>query len=1175
MASSYLTEITLPRGGQLQPCIFELGSDVKTNELQDYGYYTTEPLYLDDIQNFGDANVTAAVQELKPKVLWIHAGQLNSYLPRILSAVEAQLAEGRGVVLQAPREHEAWSLQLAQELASAPDAEMREDNLDQTLRVNMRRDSGRVVDLNEQSGNEEQTCYVAQHDGGRQSGPQPTAPPRGSTAIYFEDGGNIKPEVASSLKRLHQNLGHISAIDMARHLRLAGAGSEVVAAAKKLRCQVCERCKRGSCPRPSAAPTLADFNQIVGVDIFSVVDSQGARHEMMSVLDIGTGFHLAGILQGHSETAVEETFCNIWSNTFGAPGTLALDLETGLQKGFGRYCEWHGSKVRRSAGQAHWQQGAVERHGRLWKEVFARVCDDNSVTEEDLSMAVTSVNQAINSLRRTSGFSPAQAVWGRDASVPGELLGEGDPAQFDYLITTDRQRAREHAIQTAARVAYFRCQSDSRLRRALLQRSRVVPEELNIGDQVFFYRKPRNTKNWFWYGPSVVIGKEGSNLWLSYSGRCYLTAPEQSRKATGEELGAAFATRLSQDDLNKLLEYDPDDYDGFEDNLEVDPAPAMEGETEDIGMSLPEEEDPDHAPAESSGIRRGGDELQPPLSQEGRRMRRKTKPPVEEAMILRKAKTVRGKEKQLEKELPWFMIPEDKKDDFRVAERLQWDEHVKFNALEPVSVEDSRKILATKKERVLNSRFAYKDKLWSRRKQDPEVGWKPKARLVIGGHMDPDLSTGLETNAPTVSRQGILALLQILASRLQAGWCACAGDITSAFLNGEELQRELYIRQPKSGLGDLHPEQLVKLKKWVFGLADSPHQWWRKFRKSVMALNVATFQRILQDGCGNSRLGSPEAYLAVHVDDVLLIGGANLVEVIKGALSSIFPITDWEKNHFEYIGSYVNVTATEVKICQSAYVETRLFQIDIPNHMRDDEPATEEQCHDNRSLVGDLSWLASQTRPDLQAGVSMCQQLQKEPSVGDVRFTNLVARRAREHKDEGIYLRPVNLEQAVLLCYHDAGWANAPQDPDDPLYHLNQDDEESGRFQEGPFALKERKCKRNNSRIASQFGALYVLADRHVLTGCASQVSVLDWKSGACARVCRSTFSAESMACSNAVESGDYLRRFFETLLTGELQRAPGGRFQVRLLSDCRSLYDHLVKEGIPRIPSDRRLGRH
>ena len=73
---------------------------------------------------------------------------------------------------------------------------------------------------------------------------------------------------------------------------------------------------------------------------------------------------------------------------------------------------------------------------------------------------------------------------------------------------------------------------------------------------------------------------------------------------------------MSQEDLDNLLEYDPEDYDDFEDNVDADPAPAMEEEAEDVDMPLPEEEAQDHAPAESSGIRRGGEELQPALSQE-------------------------------------------------------------------------------------------------------------------------------------------------------------------------------------------------------------------------------------------------------------------------------------------------------------------------------------------------------------------------------------------------------------------------------------------------------------------------------------------------------------------------------------------------------------------------------
>ena len=62
------------------------------------------------------------------------------------------------------------------------------------------------------------------------------------------------------------------------------------------------------------------------------------------------------------------------------------------------------------------------------------------------------------------------------------------------------------------------------------------------------------------------------------------------------------------------------------------------------------------------------------------------------------------------------------------------------------------------------------------------------------------------------------------------------------------------------------------------------------------------------------------------------------------------------------------------------------------------------------------------------------------------------------------------------------------------------------------------------------------------------------------------------MACCAAVEGGDYLEKSFETLLTGKLQRRTRGRILLRFLSDCRSLYDHLTREGIPRIPTDRRL---
>ena len=555
--------------------------------------------------------------------------------------------------------------------------------------------------------------------------------------------------------------------------------------------------------------------------------------------------------------------------------------------------------------------------------------------------------------------------------------------------------------------------------------------------------------------------------------------------------------------------------------------------------------------------------------------------------MVKRATTERGRQKQLEKEIPWGYIPHEQKQAFKNAEQQQWMEHLNHAAVEPVDVEESRRILKEKPERILPSRFAYRDKNWSKRKKDESIGWKPKARLVIGGHLDPDLHLGLQTSAPTVSRQGILLLLQILASRLDSRWGASAGDITAAFLNGKALKRELYIKQPRTGLGDLHPEQLVRLTKGVFGLVDSPAAWWGEF-KGVLGqelfsidgeemkffhcpLDPCIFQlrRLRDDGQG---VGEPLAYLAVHVDDVLLIGPDELRHGLQKRISELFPVQEWEENAFDYIGSYIEVIHGEVHVTQTSYTNTRLFQIPIGRGQQGDDPATAEQKADNRSLIGALSWLAGQTRPDLQTGVSMAQQLQRDPTVDDIKFSNQLASRAQEHDHRGITIRPVDLQKAVLLAYHDAGWANAPQDCEDPFYALYPEDEEAGRIREGPFAMKDRRAKRSNSRIASQLGGIFLLADRDILAGNRRKASLLDWRSAACDRVCRSTFAAESMGCCGAIENADFIRKFLSTLLTGELMRKEDGKFEVRYLSDCKSLFDHLAREGIPRIPTERRL---
>ena len=116
--------------------------------------------------------------------------------------------------------------------------------------------------------------------------------------------------------------------------------------------------------------------------------------------------------------------------------------------------------------------------------------------------------------------------------------------------------------------------------------------------------------------------------------------------------------------------------------------------------------------------------------------------------------------------------------------------------------------------------------------------------------------------------------------------------------------------------------------------------------------------------------------LVNHVDDILLAAPKEEIKELQKSLSGIFPISEWESDTFEYIGSDIEQNDNSIHVGQSNYVKSRLQTVDIPKGVNPEEVADEVTRLDNQSVVGGLSWLASQTRPDLQTGVSMAQRKQ-------------------------------------------------------------------------------------------------------------------------------------------------------------------------------------------------------
>ena len=226
-------------------------------------------------------------------------------------------------------------------------------------------------------------------------------------------------------------------------------------------------------------------------------------------------------------------------------------------------------------------------------------------------------------------------------------------------------------------------------------------------------------------------------------------------------------------------------------------------------------------------------------------------------------------------------------------------------------------------------------------------------------------------------------------------------------------------------------------------------------------------------------------------------------------------------------------------------------KVPVPPHQDVSEPVNDEIKEKNRSTIGCLSWLAKQTRPDLQFMVAQAQRAQNAPKVEDIKWTNSIVEQARKYKDEGIVINKIAEEDLAICSYHDAAWANVS------LEEEVDDTKWDGEFKKG-----------------SQLAHLTLVIDKKCLGAQEAGSAVIDWRSKASGRVCRSTFAGETLACSDGLESAIYVRALLLSFLQGRLlSNFEAGKYMaIHLCTDCKSLFDHMHKDGVPKIPTEKRL---
>ena len=112
-------------------------------------------------------------------------------------------------------------------------------------------------------------------------------------------------------------------------------------------------------------------------------------------------------------------------------------------------------------------------------------------------------------------------------------------------------------------------------------------------------------------------------------------------------------------------------------------------------------------------------------------------------------------------------------------------------------------------------------------------------------------------------------------------------DVKTTFLHGD-LKEEIYMEQPE-GFEEKGKEHIVcKLRKSLYGLKQSPRQWYKRFDSFMVSQN---FTKTNGDHCVYVRHFSEGNFiiLLLNVDDMLIVGqDVDNIHKLKEDLSKSF-----------------------------------------------------------------------------------------------------------------------------------------------------------------------------------------------------------------------------------------------------------------------------------------------
>ena len=733
------------------------------------------------------------------------------------------------------------------------------------------------------------------------------------------------------------------------------------------------------------------------------------------IVDLFTKYSVATVIQNKKPATI---ICNLytsWISLFGSPRKILSDnggeFNNSEMRDLG---EAFNIKIMTTSAESPWSNGVCERLNAVLGSSVDKIVEECNC---DLSVALSWAVSSRNALNTYSGFSPNQLVFGFNPALPG-LSNNELPALENVSVSETVQK--NLAAMHSSRVDYMRVESNARLQRAMRHNIRESDAlDVENGDEVYYKRNDSNE----WRGPGVVIGRDGKQVLVKHGGvyvrahvcrltRVPFTVPGVSLNGAVEDtVEPPVAVYPPVEDDNDIDRISPesDEITGLENNVTAveDPVPITTSDIETtISTGGSKFVNNFKVGQRISGVRYDTGELF-------------------SGKIISRAGKAKGKYGNCfnvcgdaDKEVSWYDLRKDFSDLKVVPDEVEMV--ILFNCEDVMNAKQSEiqnwkdnnvyKEVDNNGQDVISVRWVITEKI----KEGKTI---TKARLVARGFEEN--TDNLRKDSPTCSKEGLRLVLALAATK---GWECHSLDVKAAYLQGNIIERDIYLRPPP----EYNNGQLWKLNKTVYGLCDAARAWYLRVKQELLSLGVkmSSYDSAIFSWVHH---GNVEGLICVYVDDFLWVGTHLFETKIVERISGLFNIGTYESGTFKYVGLNIlsGVEKQQITVDQLHYASSLknipLSRARVNNKNSD---LTEKEKSEYRSLIGQLNWIATQTRPDIAFDTCALSGSFHSATVQDLVKVNKIISRVVSNCVKISFPRMNHIEDCHLACYSDASFAN-------------------------------------------------------------------------------------------------------------------------------------------------------